>query len=53
MAKNRDTPINEKRLEGLKKILVNEANNLTVTKPAFQLPANSYDEVFENCFLGD
>jgi hypothetical protein len=41
------------RLEGLKQILVDGANNLSTKNRHCDFTANSYDEVFENCYLGD
>ncbi len=36
-----------------KKILLDEAQSLKIYDPFNSRPKNSFDEIFENCFLGD
>ena len=46
--------LNEKdRIEQLKDILIMEARKQSMSNPLRGLPFNHYDEVFENCYLGD
>ena len=35
------------------KLLLEEAKTLKIYDPFNSRPKNSYDEIFENCFLGD
>jgi hypothetical protein len=37
----------------LKSVLIEEARALSMKNPLLGLPLNNYDEIFENCFLGD
>ncbi|CAF0714882.1 unnamed protein product [Brachionus calyciflorus] len=43
----------EKRVKELRKILFDEAKKQSIHDPINCLPKNKFDEVFENCFLGD
>ena len=37
----------------LKSVLIEEARALSMKNPLLGLPLNNYDEIFDNCFLGD
>lgn len=41
------------RVNHLKEILVEEARVLSMKNPLIGLPLNHYDEIFDNCYLGD